>query len=112
MVARGKRVEDWVFGEEGNLLAIGNTAIIRFGRNPSVGQWRLQGGGVIVMMELFWMFRLRFSAYELSQWYYQAFKICCKRTHPWGNATARVAAQLRYQEFGHYGHRSGRSVGR
>ena len=93
------------------LRAVGNTTIIRFGRpDPQVGHWRLNSGGVFTLMELFQAYGPKCAAQDIMYWYYHAPKIACKRAHSWGSEDVRAAARLRFETFGQWGHRRGRSV--
>ena len=47
MAARGaESFIDFDFGEEEDVLAVGNTSIIRFWHDPTVGHWRLEGAAL------------------------------------------------------------------
>ena len=98
---------DWLFHEDVDLSAVGDTTILRHVR----GSLQTLEGGAITLMELFVTFGNLFTAAELFFWYYQAPKVVKKRAHSTGSAEIQAAAKLRKESFGHYGHRRDAAVG-
>ena len=110
LAAGGKNTPGKFFARDVDLLAVGSTMIVRFAPNARAGHWRLSGGGVITLMELFMKLGERYTAQELFCWYYHAQKIVTKRPHAWGSPDVRDAARLRYQIYNHWGHRRGNAA--
>jgi hypothetical protein len=90
------------FDETVDLLAVGNTTILRT-KQGTAGHWYLRGGA-ITLCELFAKFGDNFTASELMFWYHNAPKIVKKRPHSWGSAEHRNAAHARHYAWGRYGH--------
>ena len=90
-----------LFRDSVELSAFGDTTILTSGCG---GHLRLKGGA-ITLMELFAKFGGQYTAQELFSWYYNAQKMVKKRAHYTGSGDVRAAAQMRLQEYGHYGHR-------
>ena len=86
-----------------DLLAVGNTTILRSRKNE-VGHWRLNGGA-ITLGQLLAEFGKDFTVCELMLWYHNAPKVVRKRPHPWGSGDVRAAAKERMKTYGRYGHR-------
>ena len=91
------------FGNEVDLLAIGNTTILRTRENEH-GHWYLQRGGAFTLADLFAKFGDTYTVSELMFWYHHAPKLVKKRPHSWANADRRAAAAVRHEATGHYGH--------
>ena len=81
------------FRDNVDLLAVGNTTILRTKQNCD-GHWHLQGGA-ISLAQLFEQFGDRYTVYELMFWYHNAPKICKKRP-----LDRRDAAQERKKTWG------------
>ena len=81
-----------------DLLAVGNTTILRTRRNED-GHWHLSGGA-IGLAELFALFGRDYTVSDLMCWYHNAPKVVRKRPHAWGSPGVRDAAHERRKAFG------------
>ena len=101
-LAKLPRSSDTEFDDTVDLLAVGNTMILRKNRH---GQGHLHiSGGAITSGELLLKFGDKLTVYELMFWYHNATKLAKKRPHAWGSQECREAAQARKKVRGRYGH--------
>ena len=89
--------------ESVDLLAVGNTTILRSRKNE-VGHWRLNGGA-ITLGQLLVQIGKDVTVCELMLWYHKAPKVARKRPHPWGSDDARASAHERFKAYGRRVHR-------
>ena len=81
--------------------SVGDTTILK--NYPGPGHLQLNGGA-IALPALLYQFGVECTAMELMFWHWHAEKVAKKRDHAWGSAIVREAAQVRYSEYGRYGH--------
>ena len=101
-LAKLPRGSEGEFDDNVDLLAVGNTTILRTKKNCD-GHWH-RTGGAISLGDLLAEFGERFTVYELMFWYHNAPKLAKKRPHAWGSQDVRDAAQERKKAWGRYGH--------
>ena len=95
-------VSEHEFSDDVDLLHAANTTVLY--ANETGGHW-YRTGKAITLAELLSKLGQRCTVSDIMFWYCHAPKLVKKRRHAWASADRKEAALLRYETFGHYGHR-------